>query len=207
MSPTEGARWAERAPAQKALCSEAVSHGDRVPPGADMDRFVSEQMAFVGLGADDMALIRETAPLVLAHGEALTTALYDHFLRVPESARFFLREDGSPDRERIERRKHSLKRWLKESVEIAVGEGVAYYLLGVALSHSHRQHGPGGAVPPELMVGAMSLTQTALAGVLEAELADARRALRAVTAWNKLSLVHLNILLQGYLLPPSPVRD
>ena len=81
--------------------------------------FVTEQMAFVGLGDEDMALIRRTAPLVLAHEEALTSALYDHLLKFPATARFFVREDGSPDRERIERRKHSLARWLRETAEIA----------------------------------------------------------------------------------------
>ena len=35
----------------------------------------------------------------------------------------------------------------------------------------------------------------------EAEIPDARLALRAATAWNKLLLVHLNVLLPGYMLP------
>jgi len=172
-----------------------------------MERFVREQMAFVGLGDADIALIRRTAPYVLAHGEALTTALYDHFLKFPASARFFVREDGSPDRDRIERRKHSLARWLTEVATVPTEHGIVYYLLGVALSHSHRVHGPGGKIPLPLMVGAMSLTQTALAGVLEAEIPDAREALRAVAAWNKLLLVHLNVLLLGYLLPAPDKRD
>lgn len=176
---------------------------ERTYPATDMDGFVRDQMAFVGLGEEDAALIRTTAPIVLARGEALTTALYDHFLKFPASARFFLREDGSPDRERIERRKHSLTRWLTEIARVVLGEGVPYYLLGVALSHSHREYGPGGKIPAQLMVGAMSLTQSALAGVLEAELADSREALHAAAAWNKLLLVHLNILLLGYLLPPA----
>jgi hypothetical protein len=180
---------------------------DRAHPGADMERFVREQMAFVGLGDADVALIRCTAPLVLAHEQALTGALYDHFLAFPASAQFFLGEDGSPDRERIERRKHSLGRWLRETAQVVVDRGFAYYLLSVALAHSHREHGPGGKIPPHLMIGAMSLTQTALAGVLEAGMADPREALRAATAWNKLLLVHLNVLLLGYLLPPAPPRS
>ena len=179
-----------------------MSEPERLPPGADMLGFVTEQMAFVGLGDEDMALIRHTAPLVLAHEEALTSALYDHLLKFPATARFFVKEDGSPDRERIERRKHSLGRWLKETAEVAINEGFVYYLLGVALSHSHREYGPGGKIPPQFMVGAMSLTQSALAGVLQSELPDAREALAAATAWNKILLVQLNVLLLGYMLPP-----
>lgn len=183
-----------------------MSEAERVHPGADMPRFVAEQMAFVGLGDDDAALIRRTAPVVVAHEAELTGALYDHFLKFPESARFFERDDGSPDLERIERRKHSLARWLRETAQVATAEGPVYYALGVALSHSHRGDRPGGRIPPQLMVSAMSLTQSAVAGLLEAELGDPRLALRAAVAWNKLLLVQLNVLLIGYLLPPAPDR-
>jgi hypothetical protein len=179
-----------------------MSELERVHPGADMERFVKEQMAFVGLGDDDIALIRHTAPLVLKHEAALTSALYEHFLKFPATAQFFLGADGEPDRERIERRKHSLGRWLKETAEVVINEGFVYYLLGVALSHSHREYGPGGKIPPQFMVGAMSLTQSALAGVLQSELPDARASLAAATAWNKILLVQLNVLLLGYMLPP-----
>ncbi len=184
-----------------------MSEAERVHPGADMERFVREQMAFVGLGEQDIALIRRTAPLVLEHEAALTAALYDHFLQFPATAQFFLSPDGAPDRERIERRKHSLGRWLRETAEVAINEGFVYYLLGVALSHSHREYGPGGKIPPQYMVGAMSLTQSALAGVFKAELPDAAQALDAATAWNKILLVQLNVLLMGYMLPLSPGHD
>ena len=179
---------------------------EREFPGADMEGFVREAMAFVGLDEADLALVRHTAPLVLAHETELTTALYDHFLRFPESARFFLGPDGLPDTARLERRKHSLGRWLRETAQAALTHDHAYYLLTLALAHSHRAHGPGGKVPARFMVGAMSLTQTAVARVLEAELGDPRQALEASLAWNKLLLVNLNVLLVGYLLPPLPSR-
>ena len=50
----------------------------------------------------------------------------------------------------------------------------------------------------------MSLTQTALAGIFRDELGDPARALAASVAWNKLLLLHLNVLLIGYLMPPRP---
>ena len=79
-----------------------MSEPERVPPGADMLGFVTEQMAFVGLGDEDMALIRRTAPLVLAHEEALTSALYDHLLEVPRH-RPILPEGGRLARPRAHR--------------------------------------------------------------------------------------------------------
>ena len=173
-------------------------------PATDMPRFVRELMDFVGFGEPDAALVRATAPVVLAHEAEFTAALYEHFLKFPESAKFFLAPDGTPDAARLERRKHSLARWLRETAQAAVTHESSYYLLAIGLSHSHRATGPGGVVPAHLMVNAMSLAQTALAGLFAETLGDARRALEASVAWNKLLLVHLNILLLGYL--PPPVR-
>jgi hypothetical protein len=166
--------------------------------------FVGEQVAFVGLGEADMVLIRHTAPMVLKHERALTDALYEHFLQFPATARFFLKDDGTPDSQRLERRKHSLGRWLRDTAEAAMTHDFVYYLLTVSLSHSHRQYGPGGKVPPQFMVGAMSLAQTALARIFQQEIADLEQAFEATVVWNKLLLVHLNVLLLGYFLPPTP---
>jgi hypothetical protein len=173
-------------------------------PGADLPRFTGELSEFVGLDDADLAVIRRTAPIVLAHEADFTTALYEHFLKFPWSARFFLAEDGTPDAVRIERRKHSLGRWLRETAEAALAHDFNYYLLAVGLSHSHRPRGPGGVVPAHLMVGAMSLGQTALARLFQAQLSDPQEALAASIAWNKLLLVQLAVLLLGYL-PVTPI--
>jgi hypothetical protein len=172
-------------------------------PGTDMPRFIRELMEFVQLCEADVAAIRASAALVLKHEHAITEALYEHFLRFPAAARFFLRDDGTPDRERLERRRHSLGRWLRETAEVATTAEFSYYLLAIGLSHSHREYGPGGSVPAHLIVGAMSLAQTALARLFQTELRDPAAALAASLAWNKLLLVHLNVLLLGYL-PARP---
>ena len=169
-------------------------------PGTDMPRFIREMMEFVGLGEADVAAIRGSAPVVLRHADRLTAALYEHFLAFARSARFFLREDGSVDNERIERRKHSLTRWLRETAAVATTQEFSYYLLAVAISHSNRAHGPGGTIPPNLMIGAMSLAQSALAGVFAEDL-SADEAATASLAWNKLLMVHLSVLLLGYFPP------
>lgn len=183
------------------MSTPAGQPGASYLPGTDMSRFLGELLAFVGFDETDLAVVRRTAPVVLAHEAAITSALYDQFLRFPESARFFLGEDGAPDAARLERRKHSLGRWLRETAEAALSREFSYYLLAVGLSHSHRAQGPGGRVPAHLVVGAMSLAQTALARLFERELGGPEAALEASLAWNKLLLVHLNALLLGYLPP------
>ena len=180
-----------------------MSESPRYHPGADMEGFVQELMEFVGLDDADVARIRRTAPAILKHERAITSALYEHFLKFPYSARFFLQDDGSPDPQRLERRKHSLGRWLRETAEVAMTHDFVYYLLAVSLSHSHRSHGPGGTIPPQFMVGAMSLAQTTFASLLKDELEDLNEAFEASVAWNKLLLLHLNVLLLGYFLPTN----
>lgn len=172
-------------------------------PATDLPRFVGDMLEFVGFGTVDAEAVRRTAPLVLRDAERFSATLYDRFLGFPRSAKFFLRPDGRVDVERLERRKHSLTRWLRETAQASLTSEFSYYLLGVGLAHSHREHGPGGAIPAHLMVGAMSLVQTTLADVFDAEL-DGDDAAAAGAAWNKLMLVSLAVLLLGYV-PPAPV--
>lgn len=188
------------AAARSAMGSGAVEPG--YLPATDMPRFIREMLEFVDFGEADVAAIRRSAPVVLRHADRITTALYEHFLRFPRSARFFLREDGRVDTERLDRRKHSLGRWLRESAEVAMTSEFSYYLLSVGLAHSHRAPGSGGTIPPHLVIGAMSLAQTVLTLAFDSEL-ERRDAIAASGAWNKLLLVHLSVLLLGY---SPPVR-
>ncbi len=180
-----------------------MSSQSHYPPGADMQGFVRELMEFVGFTDADIAVVRRTAPALLQRERAITDALYEHFLKFPSAARFFLLPDGTPDQPRLERRKHSLGRWLRETAEAAMTHDFVYYLLAVGISHSHRSFGPGGKIPPHLMVGAMSLAQSAFARILKDELEDLSEAFEASLAWNKLLLIHLNVLLVGYFLPQT----
>lgn len=170
-------------------------------PAARLPEALRALAAFVGFDEAEAARVRASAPLVLAHEAALTAALYERFLEHPRAAVFFLAEDGTPDRERIERRRHSLGRWLRATAEARLDRETAYYLLATGLSHSHRTWGRGGAVPADLMVGAVSLAQTALARLFAEHLAPAE-ALAASAAWNRLLCVQLSAFLVGYELPP-----
>ena len=155
-----------------------------------------------------MELVRTTAPLLLPHAEALTGAVYEHFLKFPEARRFFTSEDGEPDRERLERRKHSLARWLAATLAVNLEEGFPVQLLMIGLVHSHppshRAH--LGSIPSRLMIGTISFAQTALAELLRQVMDDGEQAAQASIAWNKLLMVQLDVLLAGYVteIPTSP---
>ena len=97
----------------------------------------------------------------------------------PATARFFLAPDGTPDRTPHRPAQAQPRPMAQETAEAALTHDfVVLPALGRHLAHSHREHGPGGKIPPQFMVAAMSLTQTALAGIFRDELGDPARGAR-----------------------------
>ena len=162
---------------------------------------LKEMADFVGLGEEELSLIRETSSVVLEHADSLTASVYDNFLKYPESRKFFLNADGEVDDVRLDRRKHSLARWLRGSIDFKIDEDYPIRVLATGIVHSHppvhRAH--MGSIPSRFMIGTISFTQTALAELLHREMEDAGLAVRASAAWNKLMMLQLDILLAGYL--------
>ena len=167
----------------------------------DWSARLKEMADFVGLGQDELDLLQSTSGPILEHADELTNQVYDNFLRFPETRKFFLESDGEVDEDRLTRRKHSLARWLRGSIEFKIDEDYPIRVLATGIVHSHppshRAH--LGPVPGRFMVASMSFIQTAVAQILEAGLDDPDLALRASVAWNKMLMVQLDILLAGYI--------
>jgi len=184
-----------------------VSSSSYLPGVFDWPARMKEMVDFVGLTPAELELVQSTSPILLARADELTSAIYDHFLKFPEARKFFLAEDGEVDPERIDRRKHSLARWLQASIEFKVDEDFPVFLLAIGLAHghppSHRVH--LGAIPSRFMIGTMSFAQTALAQLLFQDMDNQSEAWRASIAWNKLIMVQLDVLLAGYVIEqPTP---
>jgi len=162
---------------------------------------MKEVADFVGLDQAGLETIESTRDLVLSRGEEITADVYDHFLTFPETRRFFEDENGEVDDVRLERRKHSLLRFLTGSIGFKIDEDYPIRLLATGIVHSHppshRAH--MGSVPSRFMVGSMSFLQTVLADLFQEELKDPREAHAASVAWNKLLMVQLDILQAGYI--------
>jgi hypothetical protein len=171
---------------------------------------MAEVAKFVGLGPAELEVLRATAPAVLKHADELTAGVYDHFLKFPESRKFFLTETGEVNEEKLSRRKHSLTRWLRGSIEFQIDDDFPIRLLATGIVHSHppvhRAH--MGSIPSRFIVGTISFVQTAVADVLIQEMEDPREAMKASIAWSKMLMVQLDILLAGYVTetPTEPVE-
>lgn len=164
---------------------------------------------FVGLDDEGLGLIRATREVVLAHGEELTASVYDNFLGFAESRRFFVGEDGEVNEERLARRKHSLMRWLRGSVDFQLDADYPIRVLAMGIVHSHpplhRAH--LGSVPARYMIGTIGYIQAAVSDLLRRELGDGDLALRAAAAWNRMLMLQLDVMLAGYVVevPSLPV--
>ena len=156
---------------------------------------------FVGLGEEELALIRETSSVVLEHADSLTASVYDNFLKYPGSRKFFLNADGEVDDVRLDRRKHSLARWLRGSIDFKLDEDYPIRVLATGIVHSHppahRAH--LGSIPGRYMIATISFIQTALNDIFYKEIEDPAEANKASVAWSKLLMVQLDILLAGYV--------
>lgn len=170
---------------------------------------MQELAEFVGLDREGLELIQATRDVVLDHGEELTASVYDNFLDFPETRRFFANEQGEVNEERLTRRKHSLLRWLRGSIDFQIDQDYPIRVLAMGIVHSHpplhRAH--LGSVPSRFMVGTISYIQSAVAEVLRSELEDQDLAARAAMAWNKMLMLQLDIMLAGYIteVPNEPV--
>ena len=133
--------------------------------------------------------------------------MYDHFLQFPQTARFFLTPEGEIDQTRLDRRKHSLARWLRHSIDFQLDEQFPVFLLAMGVVHSNPslERGYLGSIPARFMIGTMSFAQTAIASILSEEMADQAQVLRTSMAWNKLLMLQLDVLLAGYVTEtPTP---
>lgn len=172
-----------------------------MPRIVDWPTRMREVAEFVGLRQAELAVIQSTAPVILEHGENLTAAVYDHFLKFDDSRRFFLAEDGEVDEPKLERRKHSLLRWLRGSLDFKLDMDYPIRVLATGIVHSHppshRAH--LGSIPSRYMIATISFMQTALNDIFHQEIEDPAEANQASVAWSKLLMVQLDILLAGYM--------
>ena len=162
---------------------------------------MKEVAGFVGLDQDELEIIQSTRDLVLDRGDELTADVYDHFLKFADTRRFFLQDGGDVDEAKLDRRKHSLMRWLRGSIDFKIDEDYPIRLLATGIVHSHppshRAH--MGSIPSRFMIGSISYIQTALARIFQESIDDSQEAQKASVAWNKLLMVQLDILIAGYV--------
>ena len=164
-----------------------------------------EMSEFVGLSEEDLDLIRASGPLVQAKLQSFVDHIYDHFLEYPESRKFFVHDNGSPDRKRIDDNKLTMIRWMMNNCLAHINDGFSRYVAAIGTMHYsvavHRP--PLPPVPYKYLIGVISMYQTKLAALFDAEMDNEELAARTSLAWNKLLMVELDLILAAYVTEPS----
>ena len=160
---------------------------------------------FVGLSDEDMQLVKGSGPLVQTKLQSFVDHIYDHFLEYPEARKFFVLDDGSPDRKRIDDNKLTMIRWMMNNCLAHINDGFSRYIAAIGtMHHSVSVHRPPlPPVPYKYLIGVVSMYQTKLAALFDAEMDDEDLAARTSLAWNKLLMVELDLILAAYVTEPS----
>ncbi|HWQ29235.1 MAG TPA: protoglobin domain-containing protein [Dehalococcoidia bacterium] len=169
-------------------------------PAPDAAGRLALAVRVAGFSDADAALVRATAAPVAAVREAAAAAVYEHLLSIPETARWFLRPDGSPDERALGERRRTLADWLALVASADLSEETARALVRIGRVHATSTATPAGPIPAALLVATIAFTQAAVADVLRGALGP-ERVLDASIAWNKLLMLHLDLMLAGYAAP------
>jgi molybdopterin converting factor small subunit len=153
-------------------------------------------LRFVGwCEGERKAAARSVEPL-FASGLDLVHGVYDHLASVPETAAILGWEYG-PEPEHLEERRRFLTIWLARTLGLDTSDELALYLFRAGLMH----HGLGPRrvhVPPEYIVGSMSLVQAGFAQVLARSGMPTDLTAAALGAWSRYLGVQLDMMLLGH---------
>jgi nitrite reductase/ring-hydroxylating ferredoxin subunit/hemoglobin-like flavoprotein len=181
--------------------SEVASHGAQ-----DSGQYFRYMAEFVGFTEADAAVIRTTRPLIEKHLPAIVGKFYAHVLRYAPTRKFFLKKDGTLDKEYLElRMRHLTNFWLR-TAEGRFDDDYARYVDYVGRAHTARGADPSIYIPQRYVIGQVGMMQHAISEAISNELrhVDDETEFKAVEAWDKLMMVVLDLLSRAYGVEREP---
>ncbi|MCX8025626.1 MAG: protoglobin domain-containing protein, partial [Thermanaerothrix sp.] len=152
--------------------------------------------AFLHLDESDIQAMLETVEPLLEHAHSLVVENYAYLEAFPETAAL-LGWSGGADPAHLAERRRFFTVWLARTLGLDFSHDFASYLFRAGQMHAG--HGKRRIHIPSLYVtGAIGLMTAALARVLEQTQIDANLRLRALAGWNKVFILHLQMMLRGY---------
>jgi len=174
---------------------------ERFKRGAvDAGRFFNYMAEFVDFSEEDAAAIRESRFIIEKHIPAIVAGFYHQLLRFPATRSFFLRKDGSIDREYLEMRMFHQAAFWRRAAQGSYGEDFARFVDYVGRAHTSHGADPKIYIHERYVIGMVGYVQQRIAEALAEELRDydPELARRASKAWNALLMVILELLARAY---------
>ena len=166
----------------------------------DSGRYFKYMAEFVGFTGEDEEVIKQTKPLIEQHLPTMVSSFYAHLLRYPPTRKFFLKKDGTIDTDYVElRMRHLTNFWLRTATG-PYDDDYARYVDYVGRAHTSHGADPKIYIAERYVIGQVGFMQHAITEVLVVELGRVSQELevRALSAWNKLMMVILEMLSRAY---------
>jgi molybdopterin converting factor small subunit len=152
--------------------------------------------AFLHLEEEDIQAMLETVEPLLEKGHSLVVENYAYLESFPETAAL-LGWRGGADAAHLAERRRFFSVWLARTLGLDFSHDFASYLFRAGQMHAG--HGKRHIHIPSIYVtGAIGLMTAAFGRVLEQTQLDANVRLRALAGWNKVFILHLQMMLCGY---------
>jgi molybdopterin converting factor small subunit len=151
---------------------------------------------FLDLNPTDLEAMGATVEILMRRGPEFVAGTYEYLAAFPATASILGWEHGV-DEAHLEERRRFFTIWLARTLGLDLSADMAAYLFRAGKWHAG--HGPRAIHTPEIFVtGSVSLTQAAFARYLANALEDAQLIARALSGWNKVLTLHLDMMLAGY---------
>jgi 3-phenylpropionate/trans-cinnamate dioxygenase ferredoxin component len=170
-------------------------HGS--PDSGKYFRYIAE---FVGFCDEDAKAVRETSLIVEKHLPAMIGAFYTQLLRYPPTRKFFLKKDGTIDQDYLQLRMHHQHNFWRRAASGVYDDEFASFVDYVGRAHTSRGADAHIYIPERYVIGMVGFVQNAISLALHSELhqVDSDLEGRAVSAWNLLAMVLLEMLSRAY---------
>lgn len=152
--------------------------------------------SFLDINQEDIAAMLQTVESLLQHGYEIVVENYAYLEAFPETAALLGWEGGADPKHLAERRRFFTV-WLARTIGLDFSYDFARYLFRAGQIHAghgkHHLH-----IPATYVLGSIGLMTAAFSRILEQARIEEGVQLRALAAWNKVLLLHLQMMLQGY---------
>ena len=170
-------------------------HGS--PDSGKYFRYISE---FLGFSEDDAAAVRKTSLIVEKYLPKMIGDFYTQLLRYPPTRKYFLKKDGTIDQDYLQLRMHHQNNFWRRVALGVYDDEFASFVDYVGRAHTSRGADSRIYIPERYVIGMVGFVQNAISGALHLELhkEDPGLEARAVSAWNLLAMVLLEMLSRAY---------
>ena len=174
---------------------------EKINRGAqDAGDYFRNMAQFVGFDKKQVEAVYESRYIIEKYIPELVAQFYTHVLSYPPTRKFFLKPDGSINKDYVQFRMSHLTNFWRRTAYGPYDDDYARYIDYVGLAHTKRGADPNIDIAERYVIGQVGFMQQAISDALGRELheIDPEWEVRATKAWNLLMVVIMEMLVRVY---------